>query len=92
MQAFEYPCNLCAFGEPKQLYSGKLDQLRLGRNNFSFRKYEDSDVRQLASYLKPSRSSNPIPVIAILAVEREGNASSLTEHSFLHRSPTRQQG
>ena len=32
-----------------QLYSGKLGQLRLGRNNFSFMMYEDLDVRLLAS-------------------------------------------
>ena len=32
-----------------QLYSGKLGQLRLGRNHFSFRVYEDLDVRLLAS-------------------------------------------
>jgi hypothetical protein len=32
-----------------QLYSGKLGQLRLGRNHFSFRMYEDLDVRLLAS-------------------------------------------
>lgn len=31
------------------LYRGKLGQLRLGRNNFSFRRYEDLDVRLLAS-------------------------------------------
>jgi hypothetical protein len=32
-----------------QLYSSKLGLLRLGRNNFSFRMYEDLDVRLLAS-------------------------------------------
>jgi hypothetical protein len=32
-----------------QLYSGKLGQLRLGRNHFSFKMYEDLDVRLLAS-------------------------------------------
>jgi hypothetical protein len=32
-----------------QLYSGKLGQLRVGRNHFSFRTYEDLDVRLLAS-------------------------------------------
>ncbi len=34
-----------------QLYSGKLGQLRVGRNHFSFRTYEDLDVRLLASLL-----------------------------------------
>jgi hypothetical protein len=29
-------------------YSGKLGEWRVGRNNFSFRAYEDLDVRQLA--------------------------------------------
>lgn len=32
-----------------QINSGKLGRLRLGRNNFSFRKFEDLDVRLLAS-------------------------------------------
>jgi hypothetical protein len=32
-----------------QLYSGKFGQQRLGRNHFSFRMYEDLDVRLLAS-------------------------------------------
>ena len=32
-----------------QLYSGKLGQVKLGRNHFSFRTYEDLDVRLLAS-------------------------------------------
>ena len=32
-----------------QLYSRKLGQLKLGRNHFSFRTYEDLDVRLLAS-------------------------------------------
>lgn len=32
-----------------RFYSGKLGQMRLGSNNFSFRKYEDLDVRLLAS-------------------------------------------
>ena len=32
-----------------QLYSGKLGQLKLGRNHFSFSTYEDLDVRLLAS-------------------------------------------
>ena len=32
-----------------QLYSGKLGQIRIGRNHFSFRMYEDLDVRLLAS-------------------------------------------
>lgn len=32
-----------------QLYSGKLSQLKLVRNHFSFRTYEDLDVRLLAS-------------------------------------------
>ena len=32
-----------------QSYSGKLGELRVGRNNFSFRTYEDLDVRLLAS-------------------------------------------
>src|ERR1700722_6103808 len=32
-----------------QPYSGKLGQLRLGHNNFSFRTYEDLNVRLLAS-------------------------------------------
>ena len=32
-----------------QLYSGKLGQLKLGRNHFSFRTYEDLNVRLLAS-------------------------------------------
>lgn len=30
-------------------YSGKLGELRVGRNNFSFRTFEDLDVRRLAS-------------------------------------------
>ena len=32
-----------------QLYAGKLGRLRLGRNNLSFRMYEDLDVGLLAS-------------------------------------------
>ena len=32
-----------------QLYSGKLGQTRTGRNHFSFRAYEDLEVRLLAS-------------------------------------------
>src|ERR1700722_16288961 len=32
-----------------KLYSGKLGQVRIGRNHFSFRTYEDLDVRLLAS-------------------------------------------
>lgn len=32
-----------------QQHSGKLGKLRLGRNHFSFRRYEDLDVRLLAS-------------------------------------------
>lgn len=37
-------------GEPLlQHYSGKLGELRSGRNNFSFKACEDLDVRQLAS-------------------------------------------
>jgi hypothetical protein len=32
-----------------QILSGKLGQLRLGRNHFSFKTYEDLDVRSLAS-------------------------------------------
>jgi hypothetical protein len=32
-----------------QLYSGKLGQVKIGRNHFSFRMYEDLDVRLLAS-------------------------------------------
>jgi hypothetical protein len=34
-----------------QLYSCKLGKLKLGRNHFSFRTYEDLDVRLLASLL-----------------------------------------
>jgi len=30
-------------------YSGKLGELRVGHNNFSFKAYEDLDVRRLAS-------------------------------------------
>jgi hypothetical protein len=32
-----------------QSYAGKLGELRVGRNNFSFRTYADLDVRQLGS-------------------------------------------
>jgi hypothetical protein len=32
-----------------QSYSGKLGELKVGRNNFSFRTFEDLDVRLLAS-------------------------------------------
>ena len=32
-----------------QLYSGKLGQLRLGHNHFSFRMYEDLDAGQMAT-------------------------------------------
>jgi hypothetical protein len=32
-----------------QIYSGELGQLRVGRNHFSFRTYEDLDIRLLAS-------------------------------------------
>ncbi len=32
-----------------QRYSGKLGEVRLGRNNFSFRTFEDLDVRLIAS-------------------------------------------
>lgn len=32
-----------------QSYSGKLGELKVGRNNFTFRAYEDPDVRPLAA-------------------------------------------
>ena len=50
-----------------QLHSDKLGQLRLGHNNFSFRRYEDLDVRLLASLLAEAEQIfQSDPVIAIL--------------------------
>ena len=64
-----------------QLYSGKLGQTRTGRNHFSFRAYEDLEVRLLASLLrKSSRFLSRISVIAILptAARRRPKHSRLT--------------
>ena len=49
-------------------YSGKLGELRVGRNNFSFRTYEELDIRQLALlFAEAERIFNSDPRRGILA-------------------------
>ena len=69
-----------------QLYSGKLGQLKLGRNNFSSRMYEDLDVRLLASlFAEAEQIFQSDPRHCNLAPwGHEGDASSLTDEEIPH--------
>jgi hypothetical protein len=60
-----------------QPYSGKLGELKVGRNNFSFRTYEDLNVRLLALAVCRSRSDLQFGCLSLHSCPRrhEGGAS-----------------
>ena len=71
-----------------QPYAGRLGELRVGRNNFSFEKYEDLDVCALASLLrKPNRPSIWTSVVALLAMEARGRCELFDRGALEFRAP-----
>jgi hypothetical protein len=47
-------------------YSGKLSELRVGRNNFSFRTHEELDFRQLASLFAEAEQISSIRIFVVV--------------------------
>jgi hypothetical protein len=56
-----------------QSYAGKLGALRVGHHNFSFRAYEDLNIRMAGSlFAQAVRSSAPLRVVAFKDMQKQG--------------------